>query len=107
MPNAPLKDDLELDAGILLGMFLGTQLAARLRHGYGTDLAALGKACGASAAQVSRWLSWEEVPEPHRARAFMAAAYAAERRQQVASLYRPHDPQAQTGLTPSEAFGLA
>jgi hypothetical protein len=106
MAGAPLKDDLELDALLLLGFFLGTKLADRLRHGY-ADLAALGAACGASAAQVSDWLSWEQTPPPHQARRFMAAAYAAERRDQLANRYRPRDPQAEVGLTASQAFGLA
>jgi hypothetical protein len=106
MAGAPLKNDLELDALVLLGIFLGTKLAERLRHGI-ADLNALGAACGASAAQIREWLDWETVPAPHQARAFMAAAYQAERQLQLANRYRPRDPQAQTGLTASEAFGLA
>ena len=106
MAGAPLTHDLEMDASILLGLFLGTKLADRLRHGF-PDLAGLGAACGASAAQVRSWLDWEAVPAPHQARAFMAAAYAAERTNQQASRYRPRDPQAVTGLSASEAFGLA
>ncbi len=105
MAGAPLKDDLELDASILLGMFLGTRLADGLRHGY-ADLAGLGAACGASAAQVREWLFWEA----GRRRTRDGGSWRRRTRPSegpAGGQYRPRDPQAQTGLTASEAFRLA